>query len=350
MIVTIKVIFWAIIFVITNGAVFADYFKNNKILSALSGLFALLSSIYLFDAMGKDMQDKSGYTLLLYILMAIIVVLTIWHILKEQSRGEIDNSDKTASASPKISHTIEKDKTKITSDKTASASSKISHTIEKDKTQIKQGTFENDNDYNKRVTNTLFLVGIANMKSYNPNSHTMELELRFDKDIEPIKPILKEINSNARITLNNSDAKLLFGEQTSREFYISTKATENSLYIDSAFLISKEREYSINIDIAWIDNLMVEDTPITKRYTHKEAEQYASNLRLGGYNDWRLPTKKELLNIYKHKSKLNNIKDIYFWTSTINQDNSTQAWVVSFDFGDGRWYNKTDTLFVRCVR
>ncbi|MFK5976612.1 MAG: hypothetical protein QM493_08900 [Sulfurovum sp.] len=97
---TLKVIFWAVIFVITNGAVFADYFKNNKTLSALAGLFALLSSIYLFDAMGKDMSNMSGYTFLLYILMAIIVVLTIWHILKEQG----NKSEVTALASPKSSN------------------------------------------------------------------------------------------------------------------------------------------------------------------------------------------------------------------------------------------------------
>ena len=34
---SLKITIWAIIFVITNGAVFADYFKDNKILSALAG-------------------------------------------------------------------------------------------------------------------------------------------------------------------------------------------------------------------------------------------------------------------------------------------------------------------------
>jgi len=68
---------------------------------------------------------------------------------------------------------------------------------------------------------------------------------------------------------------------------------------------------------------------------------------LGGYSDWRLPTKDELLNIYQNKSKLKNIKDKWFWTSTTND---IQAWVVRFGSGNGNWYNKTDSYFVRCVR
>ncbi|MFK5976611.1 MAG: DUF1566 domain-containing protein [Sulfurovum sp.] len=187
------------------------------------------------------------------------------------------------------------------------------------------------------------------MIDYNPNSHIMELKLNLDKDI---RAIIKEINPNATIKLNNSDAKMLFGEKEKRAFYISVKARGNSLYIDSAFLVSGDIEYMIDMhkDIVYIDNLMIEDTPITQRYTHKEAEKYAKNLRLGGYNDWRLPTKDELLNIYNNKYKLKNIKDDYFWTSTTNREDSAQAWVVYFNSGNDRWSNKTLSSFVRCVR
>jgi len=84
--VSLKVIFWAIIFVITNGAVFTDYFKENKFLSALAGLFALISSIYFFEAIGKDIVDISGYKFVLYTILSIVVVFVIIHILKEQDR------------------------------------------------------------------------------------------------------------------------------------------------------------------------------------------------------------------------------------------------------------------------
>jgi len=93
--VSLKVIFWAIIFVITNGAVFADYFKENKFLSALAGLFALISSIYLFEAIGKDVVDISGYKFLLYIVLSIIVVFIIIHILKEQDIKKLNLKKET---------------------------------------------------------------------------------------------------------------------------------------------------------------------------------------------------------------------------------------------------------------
>jgi len=44
---------------------------------------------------------------------------------------------------------------------------------------------------------------------------------------------------------------------------------------------------------------MYQNEPFTKRYTWEEAQNYAHNLSLGGYDDWRLPTIEELSKIKK---------------------------------------------------
>lgn len=56
----------------------------------------------------------------------------------------------------------------------------------------------------------------------------------------------------------------------------------------------------------------------------KEAEQYAVNLQLGGYDDWRLPTKTELFDLYY----------IFFWKN--NGDCSMKRTGEYWAFGKGR--------------
>jgi hypothetical protein len=68
---------------------------------------------------------------------------------------------------------------------------------------------------------------------------------------------------------------------------------------------------------------------------------------LGGYDDWRLPTKDELLKVYEKKSKLKHIKNYSFWTST---EKYIWVWFVNLDSGYSRWSFKVGNNFLRCVR
>ena len=91
----------------------------------------------------------------------------------------------------------------------------------------------------------------------------------------------------------------------------------------------KVKEINTIKGITIIDGLMYQNQPFTKRYTWEEAKEYAKNLRLGGYDDWRLPTREELKKLltkkktkgkngeyYIRKEFVNNL-ELYlpFWTS-----------------------------------
>jgi len=108
--------------------------------------------------------------------------------------------------------------------------------------------------------------------------------------------------------------------------------------------------------------------------------EYAKNLRLGGYDDWRLPTIDELKEVISSCGGIptiyvdddlesivdkninnNNYQDCYqekgfssdyYWSSTSNKNNSDNAWLVHFYSGNVGSYRKYVNYyyFVRCVR
>jgi len=106
--------------------------------------------------------------------------------------------------------------------------------------------------------------------------------------------------------------------------------------------------------LLWEDSLHVEKIKIT----HIKAESYCSNLEIGVYKNWRLPTLTELLSIVDYKrykpallKEFNHVnKDTLYWTSTPYVRSSDEYWGVSFK--DGATSNATETYdrYVRCVK
>ncbi len=92
------------------------------------------------------------------------------------------------------------------------------------------------------------------------------------------------------------------------------------------------------------------------------AATYCSDLTLGSYSDWRLPTRKELQSLSDYDGKDPAIDPVFqntdilsfSWTSTSYAAISKNAWMVAFDGikGKGGQYddNKSVEGHVRCVR
>ncbi|MBI4848580.1 MAG: DUF1566 domain-containing protein [Nitrospirae bacterium] len=91
-----------------------------------------------------------------------------------------------------------------------------------------------------------------------------------------------------------------------------------------------------------------------------DSQDVCGDLVRGGYSDWRLPSKKELITIVDYAvpypgptinaAYFPNTSASHYWSSTTNAYNPYDAWLV--DFGNGYVSSgyKHSPFYVRCVR
>jgi len=92
--------------------------------------------------------------------------------------------------------------------------------------------------------------------------------------------------------------------------------------------------------------------------TGDTAETYCSELTLGGYRDWRLPTSVELETIINYgkynpvidEEYFQNISVGFYWSSSTYKEYASNAWYIDFKYGDVYGVKKNYEAYVRCVR
>jgi len=125
---------------------------------------------------------------------------------------------------------------------------------------------------------------------------------------------------------------------------------------------------SSNIVKDMSSNLQWQDNALSAKMSWELAVEYCKKLRLDGFEDWRLPNRKELFSLVDYGKQKPSIQPQfkhtffgYYWTSTTYtshtlskyttlQDHSIYAWSISFLSGDVHTNKKKYTYSVRCVR
>ena len=128
---------------------------------------------------------------------------------------------------------------------------------------------------------------------------------------------------------------------------LATLLSSTDLAIGMGFAHPAEEPTGTVIDRA--TGLMWSKATIAKGKTWAEAKAAAEAVRLGGYTDWRLPTRAELLTLVDDTrsnpaidtSRFDCESD-WYWTSTpLASSPSGCAWYVSFNLG-GAYCNRQD--------
>ncbi len=109
-----------------------------------------------------------------------------------------------------------------------------------------------------------------------------------------------------------------------------------------------------------ITGIKWQDSPISKiANTLEGAIKRCKILRLGGFDDWRLPKKEEILSIVNYSNKNNPEVEIqlekeesnnYDWTIEERSYMTHYAWFVYFKYGYSDYFYKYYSNFIRCVR
>jgi hypothetical protein len=78
------------------------------------------------------------------------------------------------------------------------------------------------------------------------------------------------------------------------------------------------------------------------------AAKICNDLDLNGYNDWFLPSKDELNQMYLHKAAIGGFADYGYWSSS--EFSADNAWLQGFGDGSQPNISKSSTFNVRAVR
>jgi hypothetical protein len=107
-----------------------------------------------------------------------------------------------------------------------------------------------------------------------------------------------------------------------------------------------------------VTGLMWQREVANKFMLFDEAGRECDQSKLAGYDDWRLPSRIELVSIsdMTHNRPsvdpevFPNTPVDWFWTSSVAADDPHSAWYVYFYFGYPKTDDKTNKFSVRCVR
>jgi len=104
-------------------------------------------------------------------------------------------------------------------------------------------------------------------------------------------------------------------------------------------------------DLQWQD----EKLNSSKKLKHAKAISYCDALKVGGFNDFRLPTKEELAStidktIYPRTKTFKHVTDFAYWTSTPYKNSKHFVYGVNYEFGSLNAVDKGDKNYIRCVR
>ena len=131
-----------------------------------------------------------------------------------------------------------------------------------------------------------------------------------------------------------------------------------TLFFSSILLIASTAS-AIHIFEDKNTNLIWQDSKDNKglSMTYYKAEKFCSNLTIGKYSDFRIPTMNELQTIIDYKNYDSAIIEGFdyvdneaYWTTTPFADDDRAVWLIHFKKGERYVKDKHYDRYIRCVQ
>lgn len=122
------------------------------------------------------------------------------------------------------------------------------------------------------------------------------------------------------------------------------KCTDGVVYGDVVSFITTDKKYII------IGGLAIQLTDLSSSATLSEADDLCSKSRVGGFDDWRLPTVAELRIMYDNQSKIGGFFKEKYWSDDLYSGYYSIYYYFSFNNGNSGAEYSSNKLRVRAVR
>ena len=214
------------------------------------------------------------------------------------------------------------------------------------------------------LTNGLFAYGNQDRGDRHPNKHNRKGDRGAKFQHHAHKNLSTALRKTGQIKSYNEEGnEIVDASQKDDGFYqkgVNNKFIRSDVkeivFDKKSKLMWQDDESVSSITKPWLtqsnfDNANYADT------SGDTATTYCSELVLADFEDWRLPTRKELQTLLNyanvepaiHSVFLNTSSDRY-WTSTNYVKYDYYAWGIYFDSGRESFISKDANYYIRCVR
>ncbi|RKZ89365.1 MAG: hypothetical protein DRR19_11595 [Candidatus Parabeggiatoa sp. nov. 1] len=371
---TLKLFILAVLFVISGGVAFSEYFKNHKFISFLATAIAIIATFYLFQDIYDDLKQPSSST------QAPRVSEVTPPEGESSPLEEVDRRLPTKMATGEFAAYLQPKQDLF--ETTAAFQVRRRNLLQQFNDEVKQRNLD-------------YQAGVLHLTHYDADMQRFTVNLYWQADW--VKSFFGELQNKGVVQIGVKEAKQIYNEGAKKPLFITATLNDNQLEIQGS-MVEKGRAYSILsysiLSYRYIDNgngtvtdtrtglIWLKNANCFGLQDWDTAMQSAANLASGqcGLRDsskqgmWRLPSKEEweamidkkyvdrenysqpkLSNAagtgpWKEGDAFSGVHPSFYWSSTPYATVTNCAWVVNREFGYVDFGGETNACYVWPVR
>ncbi|RKZ73408.1 MAG: hypothetical protein DRQ57_14490, partial [Gammaproteobacteria bacterium] len=208
---TLKLFILAVLFVISGGAAFSEYFKGHKFLSLLAMAVAIIATFYLFKDIEEDIVRRSAQ-----VEPSLPVVAPP---LKQSESLPIKKGDFAAYFQPK----------QDMFETTATFQARRLQLLQQFNAEVKQRNLD-------------YQAGVLRLNRYNADTQIFAVNLKWQADW--VKPFSEHLQNSGSVKIGVKEAKQIYQEGSKKPLFITANLKGDQVNVQGV-MVEKGWTYSI---------------------------------------------------------------------------------------------------------